>query len=161
VLEAADAPLMAARSWGAMAKGEGLFDWDRGLAERSVARARRASDPLEFEQAIRSGLAAGLPAVAAEVVAFLESGHDGDPVGSRQAAPGALRHGTLTERELEVLALLGAGRTDNEIAELLFISPKTASVHVSNAKAKLGLATRVDVALWAKERGLIDDGTVR
>jgi predicted ATPase/DNA-binding CsgD family transcriptional regulator len=159
VLEVAGAPLMAARSWGAMAQGAALFDWDRRLAERSVTRERRASDPLEFEQAVRSGRTTGLPAVAAEVVAYLDGDQGDDADTARQAAAGALRHGTLTQRELEVLALLGAGRTDSEIADLLFISAKTASVHISNAKAKLGLATRVDAALWAKERGLVDDPT--
>ena len=48
----------------------------------------------------------------------------------------------LTPREVEILALVGAGHTDPEIAEALFISPKTASVHVANIKAKLELDTR-------------------
>ena len=161
VLEAAGAPLVAARSWGAMRLGEALFEWDRRLAERSVASARRASDPLAFEQAVRSGRAAGLVAVAAEVAAHLETIEGEEPARRSRVAGSALRHGTLTEREIEVLALLGAGKTDAEIADALFISTKTASVHVSNAKSKLGLATRVEAALWAQERGLAEAGTER
>jgi NarL family two-component system response regulator LiaR len=67
------------------------------------------------------------------------------------------RHGELTPREVEILAMVGMGRTDPQIAEALFISPKTASVHVANVKAKLGLETRLDVALHARELGLVTD----
>jgi DNA-binding NarL/FixJ family response regulator len=52
---------------------------------------------------------------------------------------------------------LGAGRSDPEIAEALFISPKTASVHVANIKAKLRLGSRLEVALRARELGLFGD----
>jgi DNA-binding NarL/FixJ family response regulator len=65
-----------------------------------------------------------------------------------------IRHGELTRREVEVLALVGRGASDPEIAEALFISPKTASVHLANIKGKLGLETRVQVALRARELGL-------
>lgn len=60
----------------------------------------------------------------------------------------------LTAREVEVLALVGAGRTDAEISAALYISRKTASVHVTNIKGKLGVASRVEVALLARELGL-------
>jgi DNA-binding NarL/FixJ family response regulator len=48
----------------------------------------------------------------------------------------------LTAREQEVLRLVAAGRGNREIAAELFISPRTASVHVSNILAKLGVASR-------------------
>ena len=60
----------------------------------------------------------------------------------------------LTPREAEVLALVAAGRSNRRIAEALFISPKTASVHVSNILAKLGVATRVEAAAVAHRLGL-------
>ena len=62
----------------------------------------------------------------------------------------------LTERELEVLALLAAGLGNREIADRLFISPKTASVHVSNIYGKLGVDSRVAAATVAHELGLVD-----
>lgn len=65
-----------------------------------------------------------------------------------------LRHGVLTRREVEVLRLLAGGRSDGDIAAELFISPKTASVHVSNVKAKLGVSTRLEAALKAREMGI-------
>ena len=55
----------------------------------------------------------------------------------------------LTDREREVLALLAAGRSNPEIARALFISAKTASVHVSNIMAKLGVSRRVEAAAIA------------
>jgi DNA-binding CsgD family transcriptional regulator len=55
----------------------------------------------------------------------------------------------LTAREREVLALVAAGRTNRQIAGELFISGKTASVHVSNILAKLGVANRGEAAAVA------------
>jgi DNA-binding CsgD family transcriptional regulator len=60
----------------------------------------------------------------------------------------------LTDREREVLALVAAGRSNGQIASALFISPKTASVHVSNILAKLGVSGRVEAAAVAHRLGL-------
>jgi DNA-binding CsgD family transcriptional regulator len=60
----------------------------------------------------------------------------------------------LTEREAEVLALLAAGRTNRQIGQELFITPKTASVHVSRILAKLGVAGRGEAAAIAHRLGL-------
>jgi DNA-binding CsgD family transcriptional regulator len=56
----------------------------------------------------------------------------------------------LTEREREVLDLLADGKSNREIAAELFISPKTASVHVSNILGKLGAASRAEAAAVAR-----------
>jgi DNA-binding CsgD family transcriptional regulator/tetratricopeptide (TPR) repeat protein len=60
----------------------------------------------------------------------------------------------LTPREAEVLALVAAGRSNRQIAQALFISPKTVGVHVSNILAKLGVAGRVEAAAIAHRLGL-------
>jgi DNA-binding CsgD family transcriptional regulator len=60
----------------------------------------------------------------------------------------------LTPREAEVLALVAAGRSNRQIAQALFISPKTVGVHVSNILAKLGVAGRVEAATIAHRLGL-------
>ena len=65
----------------------------------------------------------------------------------------------LTERELEVLRLVAAGRSNREIAAELFISPKTASVHVSNILGKLGVASRGEAAATAHTLRLFDLST--
>ncbi|WP_086832448.1 helix-turn-helix transcriptional regulator, partial [Streptomyces sp. NRRL B-24572] len=62
----------------------------------------------------------------------------------------------LTPREQDVLRLVAAGRTNRQIAEELFISPKTASVHVSNILAKLGVAGRGEAAALAHRLHLLD-----
>ena len=62
----------------------------------------------------------------------------------------------LTARELEVLRLVAAGRGNREIAAELFISPKTASVHVSNILGKLGVATRGEAAATAHRLHVFD-----
>jgi DNA-binding NarL/FixJ family response regulator len=60
----------------------------------------------------------------------------------------------LTAREREVAALLVEGLSNGEVARRLFISTKTASVHVSNILAKLGMTSRAEVAAWAARNGL-------
>lgn len=60
----------------------------------------------------------------------------------------------LTRREREILALVARGRSNPEIGEQLFISPKTASVHVSNLLAKSGCSSRNELIAWALREGL-------
>ncbi len=60
----------------------------------------------------------------------------------------------LTSREREVLRLISAGRSNREIAAVLFIAPKTASVHVSNILGKLGVGSRTEAAAIAHREGL-------
>jgi DNA-binding CsgD family transcriptional regulator len=71
-----------------------------------------------------------------------------------EAARPRVRHGELTRREVEVLGLLAQGKSDAEIGTELFITPSTASVHVSNVKGKLGVKTRLEAAMKARELGL-------
>ena len=70
------------------------------------------------------------------------------------AAPTPAEQFGLTPREAEVLALVAVGRSNGQIAQALYISPKTASVHVSNILAKLGVHTRVEAAAVAHRLGL-------
>jgi DNA-binding CsgD family transcriptional regulator len=60
----------------------------------------------------------------------------------------------LTPREAEVLVLVAAGRTNRQIGEELYVSDKTASVHVSNILRKLGVNSRVDAAAVAQRLGI-------
>jgi two-component system NarL family response regulator len=70
-------------------------------------------------------------------------------------------HGTvsrrpeLTGRELEVLTLVGEGKTSREIAEQLYISENTVRNHVRNILDKLGLKSRFEAVTWAHREGLI------
>jgi DNA-binding NarL/FixJ family response regulator len=75
----------------------------------------------------------------------------------QRAQPGGGAPFGLTERELEVLHLVAAGRGNRDIAAELFISPKTASVHVSNILGKLGVSSRGEAAATAYRQHLLDD----
>ena len=67
----------------------------------------------------------------------------------------------FTPREAEVLALLAQGRTNRQIGAALYISEKTASVHVSNILAKLGANGRTEAVAIAASRGLLPALTCR
>jgi DNA-binding NarL/FixJ family response regulator len=68
--------------------------------------------------------------------------------------PGQRSPAGLTPREVEVLGLLVEGHSNRQIAEELFISAKTASVHVTNLLAKLGVHSRLEAAAVARRLGL-------
>ena len=74
------------------------------------------------------------------------------PVPDRAEAPAPYG---LTGRELAVLRLLAAGRTNAQIGAELYISPKTAGVHVTNILRKLGVTNRVQAAALAERAGLL------
>jgi DNA-binding CsgD family transcriptional regulator len=124
-----------------------LATGDRDTAARVLGRAaevtgRLSARPLDGEiQALarraRLGLAPPTPAAAPAA-----------------AAPTPAEQLGLTPREAEVLALVAAGRSNRQIAQALFISPKTVGVHVSNILAKLGVAGRVEAAAVAHRLGL-------
>ncbi len=99
-----------------------------------------------------------------EVIEAIRAAHDGemrlDPVVARLLAERLRRRPApppadpLTDREVEVLALLGCGKSNKEIAAELFIADCTARTHVSNILGKLGLASRTQAALYAVEHGI-------
>ncbi|MEA2525885.1 MAG: hypothetical protein QOF33_2047 [Thermomicrobiales bacterium] len=74
--------------------------------------------------------------------------------GRRPSTRRAGKHG-LSPRELEVLRLMAAGCRDREIAELLLVSPRTASTHVTAILNKLGAESRTAAATYAIRVGLV------
>jgi DNA-binding NarL/FixJ family response regulator len=104
-------------------------------------------------------------AEADDVAAAIRAAHNDevhlDPAAARILAKGLRTRSAapavdpLTERELEVLALVGRGRSNKEIATDLGITERTARTHVSNILGKLGLASRTQAALYAVERKLV------
>ncbi|EPZ37240.1 NarL family DNA-binding response regulator, partial [Anoxybacillus ayderensis] len=67
----------------------------------------------------------------------------------------SLPHEQLTSREMEVLLFIAQGKTNQEIAEELFISLKTVKVHVSNILAKLDVQDRTQAVIYAFKHGLV------
>ena len=122
--------LLVARS---IAVDAGVITLERRIT--ALARAGR----LELDAAIGFGV----DAEAAGNATSAAAPHAGDPWG-------------LTEREREVLALVAAGRTNGQIGTALFISTKTASVHVTHILDKLGVSSRTEAALLAIQAGLLD-----
>jgi DNA-binding NarL/FixJ family response regulator len=69
--------------------------------------------------------------------------------------PGEMYPAGLTEREVEVLRLLARRQTDKEIAEALFLGPRTVQSHVAHILNKLGVANRREAASRADHLGLL------
>ena len=105
------------------------------------------ADAEEVASAVRAAHAGEVhldPAVARLLAQRMRSRREADPVEP------------LTAREKEVLAQLGKGASNKEIAYELSITERTARTHVSNILGKLGLASRTQAALWAVEHKLVD-----
>lgn len=66
-------------------------------------------------------------------------------------------HDDLTKRELEVLILIGEGKTNQEIADELFVGLKTVKTHVSNILGKLEVSDRTQAAIYANRNGIMRD----
>jgi DNA-binding NarL/FixJ family response regulator len=95
--------------------------------------------------------AAGDPVVAPGVLARMMDHFSVRPPGDLRLPPG---FDDLSEREREVLALIGAGRSNTEIAEELFISMATVKTHVRHIFAKLALRDRAQAVVVARDAGL-------
>ena len=108
-------------------------------------------EPAELLQAVRV-VARGDALLSPTVTRRLIAEFAGRPEQRRVAATDL---DVLTEREREVMALVAAGRTNDEIAAELFISPATAKTHVSRAMSKLGARDRAQLVVLAYETGLI------
>ena len=123
--------------------------WRQAEAALALGQRHAAAEPLRAAAASAARL--GARPLLEEIRALarrgrIELGDAQDPA----AADGL----DLTAREREVLRLVAAGRTNREIGAELFISPKTASVHVSRILRKLNVRGRVEAAAFAHRRGL-------
>ncbi len=72
----------------------------------------------------------------------------------RQPKQAAAAHDELTEREMEVLRLIAAGKSNQDVAGELYIGIKTVKFHVTNILAKLGVEDRTQAAIYAHKNGL-------
>ncbi|HEY3692678.1 MAG TPA: response regulator transcription factor [Pseudonocardiaceae bacterium] len=154
---------------------------DRTLAGvRVIVLTTFAEDAYIFE-AIRSGASGFLvkDTEPAELVHALRVVHGGDALLSpavtrrlieefaaraKPPAPDAQRAallGALTDREREVVTLVAAGLTNDEIAARLVVSPATAKTHVSRAMIKIGARDRAQLVVLAYETGLVRPGWAR
>jgi DNA-binding NarL/FixJ family response regulator len=118
------------------------------LAEAHAGRGERALARTLAQHALATARALGAAPLERQAEALAER------LGSTERAAGL-----LTRRELEVLALIAQGRSNVQIGAALFMSPKTASVHVSRIITKLGAANRTEAAAIARRTGLVIEST--
>jgi DNA-binding NarL/FixJ family response regulator len=153
--------------WRAAAAAWERFDY---LFEPAYARFREAEALLadrasrsQVEQVLRSAhrtaAALGAGPLRRELELLAQRGRvrlevPTQPPPAKAEAPAAAISLGLTPREAEVLALVATGRTNRQIGQELFITEKTASVHVSRILAKLGVAGRGEAAAIAHCLGL-------
>ncbi|MEV6954620.1 LuxR C-terminal-related transcriptional regulator [Streptomyces sp. NPDC051183] len=112
-----------------------------GMLNVSTRRPRRAPDP-----------ARAVVTLLTEALAAAVAPHPGPQV--EEAAAVARRPGGLSPREFQVLGELTAGRTNREIAERLYITPRTVGTHIEHILAKLGLPNRAAAAARAAAWGI-------
>lgn len=112
------------------------------------------TEPVEFIRAVRvvaGGEALLSPGVTRRLLERLAE-QLREPADTTQLA-------LITEREREVLALVGQGLNNDEIGKTLYLSPLTAKTHVSRIMSKLGARDRVQLVVIAYETGLVSAGT--
>jgi DNA-binding CsgD family transcriptional regulator len=119
-------------------------------AEVALAHGERDAAASALAEGSAAARALGAAPLADEIAALARRAR----IPLEAAAPAADDLG-LTDREREVLRHVAEGRSNGQIAADLFISRKTASVHVSNILAKLGVASRGEAAAVAHRRGLV------
>ena len=145
----------AAAAWAALAQPQQeAYALLRAASAASAAGNREGAAVRLGRAADKAGRLGARPLI--EQISSLARRARVDLPGQRVQPEGAAPFG-LTERELEVLRLVAAGRGNRDIAAELFISPKTASVHVSNILGKLGVSSRGEAAATAYRQHLLDD----
>ena len=127
---------------------------DLGIFTASRSRDRSALTLSAQEAAIADGRSMRLDEALASAMRDLGQKN----IDLAKIAAGDSRSHDLTPREHEVLRLLATGRSDGQIADELFISKKTAAVHVGNIKGKLGASSRVEIVTIALRTGLVEAG---
>ncbi|GIJ47530.1 DNA-binding response regulator [Virgisporangium aliadipatigenens] len=133
------------------------FDLDEYVFEALRAGASgflvKDTEPVDLLRGVRS-IAAGEGLLSPGVTRRLI-----EEFALRSRAPQAPRSvDALTDREREVVALVGAGLSNDEIAERLVVSPATAKTHVSRAMTKLSARDRAQLVVYAYEAGLVRPG---
>jgi DNA-binding NarL/FixJ family response regulator len=143
------------------------FELDEYVFEALAAGASgfllKNTDPVELLRAVRvvaEGEALLAPSVTRRLIAEFadRAGRTGTGAAGGGSMPFAVDLSRLTEREREVMALAGAGLSNEEIAERLVVSPATARTHVSRAMVKLGARDRAQLVVFAYESGLVSPG---
>ncbi|HEX4428905.1 MAG TPA: AAA family ATPase [Frankiaceae bacterium] len=148
------APMVMVQAWedtaGAFDRFGHVFEAARSRA-RLVRALRNAGEATRAEAELARAMEVAKTLGARPLLSELRAG-GAQPIGGSED-----RSRELTAREQEVLALVAQGRSNRQIADVLYISAKTVSVHVSNILAKLEAAGRTEAVAVARRRGLLTD----
>jgi DNA-binding NarL/FixJ family response regulator len=129
---------------------EYVFEALRGGASGFLVKDTEPVELLRAVRAVAGGDALLSPSVTRRLIAEFAT---------RAKEPRPAPHlNSLTDREREVMALVGEGLTNDEIAARLIVSPATAKTHVSRAMVKLGARDRAQLVVFAYESGLVKPG---
>jgi DNA-binding CsgD family transcriptional regulator len=153
-----DAWQAAVRAWREAAEPYPLAYALLGLGEAEVAAGDRAAATETVREARDIAQGLGAEPLLERANSLARRARLG--IETREPGPGEEPDAApfdLTDRELEVLRLLAVGLSNREIGETLYMSPKTASVHVSRIFTKLGVSGRVEAAAIAHRHGLTED----
>jgi DNA-binding NarL/FixJ family response regulator len=138
---------------------ESVFAALRAGASGFLVKDVEPDDLLQAVRVVARGDALLSPSVTRAVIAAFASGQGtapsvSAPTGTPAARPAPPGLASLTEREREVVSLVAAGLSNEEIAAKLVVSPLTAKTHVSRATTKLGARDRAQLVVFAYEHGL-------
>ncbi|MCC6793302.1 MAG: tetratricopeptide repeat protein, partial [Thermomicrobiales bacterium] len=154
-----DRPDEAARLFGGIdalrqSIGVPAYRWEQRRLDQAMARARQRLGSGVFEMAFADGQGLSRAAVVALAIAVTRSIEAGSETIASE--PVEAEHGVhLTARELEVLRCLAGGLSDREIAETLFISPRTVARHLHSIYRKLDVGSRSAATAFAHKQGLV------
>lgn len=134
---------------------ESVFAALRAGASGFLVKDVEPPDLLQAVRVVARGDALLSPSVTRAVIAQFTSGRTAAPAPSRPAPPPPPGLAALTEREREVMCLVAAGLSNDEIATKLTVSPLTVKTHVSRAMTKLYARDRAQLVVLAFEHGLV------
>ena len=130
---------------------ENVFEAIRAGASGFVLKDIEPVDLIQAVRVVASGQALLGPSVTRRLIAQFAGLPDRRPVDARKLA-------ALTEREREVVGLVGAGKSNGEIAAQLFVSEATVKTHVSRSMSKVYARDRAQLVVFAYESGLVTPG---
>lgn len=131
------------RAEAVLSQGPARLEHARALVDLGAAM-RRSGERVASREPLRAGLDLAVTAGATRLAE--QARIELTAAGARPRRLHLTGRDALTPSELRVAALAGAGRTNNEVAQALFITPKTVDTHLTKAYAKLGISSRRDLA---------------
>jgi DNA-binding NarL/FixJ family response regulator len=130
----------------ALSESEDVRDIEGALSAGAAAYVTKSAHAEDLAAAVRQAFSHSVYLASSASV----NGHSTG--GPEAASPG------LTTRERQILRLVVNGRTNAELAEMLWVTPETIKFHLSNVYRKLGVSNRTEASHWAQLHGVVQPG---